>query len=547
MKNIKYSIIFFVTVFISSATFAQMSGIKIGIDPGHGGSDPGALGYNGSVWPDEADIVLAVSKEIQQKFQNLGANVVMTRTTDQYFSLTYRRNLMNQQNPDAYVSVHENSFTSSSANGTETFRHTSNGGSNSISLATKVQAKMVDDMGFRDRGVKYAYFTAISVNSSIPAALTEGCFLSNPTEWNYITQSSNQICHANAIKNGILHYLNFDYLIDLNCNPVSIPTAAPSLISPSNGASGQSTTGTNFSWGNVQHADQYRLQIATSVAGWSAANGFSSGNLVYNQNLGGATNITMQGFASCTTYYWTVRGGNDNGGGPFASPRSFTTNGCSSYCESPTINGYPKSSPCGHAYLYWSNISSANSYNLYYWNNGWKYFHNTSNTGVTVSLPSNATFYFAVRAVCGTNNLSLIENYVTINTPNCRVKYSDKELTLQSPQNNTKPVLETGRIQAVRPSPKLAALTNLAENSIILYPNPNNGFCKFGYKVNKEVITTVSIFDVNGKTIKTIVNQFKEPGQYYENLSLFDLDNGIYLIQLKMGEEVITKKMILNK
>lgn len=208
---------------MNNLTFAQMSGYKIGIDPGHGGSDPGALGFNGASLPDEADIVLTVSKEIQKKFQNLGATVVMTRTTDEALSLTFRRNLMNQQNPDAYVSVHENSFTSSSANGTETFRH-SDAGSNSQNLATKVQAKMIEDMGFTNRGVKNARFTAISVNTSIPAALTEGCFLSNQNEWNYITQNSNQICHANAIKNGILDYLGLNSLIDLNCNGTTNPS-----------------------------------------------------------------------------------------------------------------------------------------------------------------------------------------------------------------------------------------------------------------------------------------------------------------------------------
>lgn len=232
MRNIKYNIIILFSIFVSSTVFAQMSGYKIGIDPGHGGSDPGALGVNGSALPDEADIVLNVGKEIQKKFQNLGAAVVMTRTTDVALTLTYRRNLMNQQNPDAYVSVHENSFTSSSANGTETFRHTNNGGANSQSLATKVQAKMVADMGFTNRGVKNANFTAISTNASIPAALTEGCFLSNQTEWNYITKASNQLCHANAIKNGILDYLGLNNLIDNNCNSTSPPNSNSGNVAP---------------------------------------------------------------------------------------------------------------------------------------------------------------------------------------------------------------------------------------------------------------------------------------------------------------------------
>lgn len=232
MKILRYIIALIITLSVNQIGYAQMSGYKIGIDPGHGGTDPGALGINGSALPDEADIVLNVSKEIQQKFQNLGATVVMTRTTDQTLSLSFRANLMNQQNPDAYVSVHENSFTSSSANGTETFRHT-NAGSNSVGLATSVQAKMVEDMGFTNRGVKNARFTAIGVNASIPAALTEGCFISNTNEWNYITQTGNQICHANAIKNGILDYLGLGNLINLNCTSTNPPPSNSGNIAPS--------------------------------------------------------------------------------------------------------------------------------------------------------------------------------------------------------------------------------------------------------------------------------------------------------------------------
>jgi len=218
MKLIKYNIlIIFSTLVMGHLAFAQLSNVKIGVDAGHGGKDPGALGINGSATPDEADIVLTVSKEIQKKFQNLGATVVMTRTTDVFQELSFRRNLMNEQNPDAYVSVHENSFGVSSANGTETLINTS-AGDNSFNLATKIQNKLLEDMGFRDRGVKRQGLGAVRVKASIPAALTEGCFLSNPTEWNYITQLDNQICHANSIKNGILDYLNYDNLIDLNCD-----------------------------------------------------------------------------------------------------------------------------------------------------------------------------------------------------------------------------------------------------------------------------------------------------------------------------------------
>lgn len=232
MTFIKYIVITILFGFsVSQLAFAQLSGVKIGIDPGHGGTDPGALGFNGAATPDEADIVLTVGKELQKKFKNLGATVVMTRTTDVYQTLSYRANLMNQQNPDAYVSIHENSFTSSSAHGTETWTDRL-AGSNSKSLAAKIQTRMVADMGFRDRGTKNMGLTAVRVKASIPAALTEGCFLSNPTEWNYITKNSNQICHANAIKNGVLDYLGYSNLVDLNCTTNNPPITNSDNVAP---------------------------------------------------------------------------------------------------------------------------------------------------------------------------------------------------------------------------------------------------------------------------------------------------------------------------
>ena len=71
-------------LFLGSASVPalELSGRKVVIDPGHGGSDPGALGYNGSAWPDEADFNLTVSLKVRDLLQAAGCSVVMTRSTD---------------------------------------------------------------------------------------------------------------------------------------------------------------------------------------------------------------------------------------------------------------------------------------------------------------------------------------------------------------------------------------------------------------------------------------------------------------------------------
>ena len=108
-------------VLLAACAHAQFAGRKFVIDPGHGGSDPGAVGIDGGATPNEEDFVLDVSLRLRTLLQNAGAAVVMTRTTDTTVSLTARRDLTNAEDPDAFLSIHCNSFGDSSAHGTETF------------------------------------------------------------------------------------------------------------------------------------------------------------------------------------------------------------------------------------------------------------------------------------------------------------------------------------------------------------------------------------------------------------------------------------------
>ena len=86
------------------------------IDPGHGGSDPGAVA--GGV--EEADLNLDISLAIQDYLSDVSwptFDVLMTRTTDVKRSLTYRHDLANNNNADIFISVHCNTFTNPSTRG----------------------------------------------------------------------------------------------------------------------------------------------------------------------------------------------------------------------------------------------------------------------------------------------------------------------------------------------------------------------------------------------------------------------------------------------
>ncbi len=163
---------------------AQGSGpaIKLTIDPGHGGSDPGALG-NGL---QEDDINLDVSLRLEALLiadtddTSGGGNwdVLMTRSIDTTVSLSARVNAANAFGATSFLSVHMNAFSNPSANGTETFCHPSVATSTAGALRNRVQAEALAAWNLTDRGVKTANFFVLA-NTAMPAALLEGGFISN--------------------------------------------------------------------------------------------------------------------------------------------------------------------------------------------------------------------------------------------------------------------------------------------------------------------------------------------------------------------------------
>lgn len=147
-------------------TFGQV----ICLDPGHGGSDPGAVGHG----RHEADINLSVCNKLKTLLQRAGYTVRMTRTSDSYVSLSGRTSYANSIGADRFISIHCNAF-NKSANGTETFCYT-RGSSNSYRLRDAVHPGLVAALGTTDRGTKTANFYVIK-HTNMPAILCELAFI----------------------------------------------------------------------------------------------------------------------------------------------------------------------------------------------------------------------------------------------------------------------------------------------------------------------------------------------------------------------------------
>ena len=168
------------------------------IDPGHGGSDCGAI-RNGI---NEKDITLDISKRVTALLEKKGYVVYMTRETDETVSLQDRVEISENISPEIFVSIHVNSSNSEAPNGMETHYYKDN----SLMLAKTVHASMLNHINANNRGLFKSKFYVIN-HTTAPAILVEIGFLSNPTERAQLVSESRKQATAKAIAEGINAYL----------------------------------------------------------------------------------------------------------------------------------------------------------------------------------------------------------------------------------------------------------------------------------------------------------------------------------------------------
>ena len=166
-------------------TSGGLSGKIITLDAGHGGSDPGAIGSDGT---KEKNITLAITKAVKELLEKKGAKVYMTRTTDvdvygpnasDADELQARVNVGEKYNSDLFVSLHINSSVNKNVGGFSTYYYPKT--SNDLRIAKSIQDQLTANFGVDDLGVRQANFYVIK-RISMPATLVEMCFISNEKE-----------------------------------------------------------------------------------------------------------------------------------------------------------------------------------------------------------------------------------------------------------------------------------------------------------------------------------------------------------------------------
>ena len=171
---------------------------KVVLDPGHGGTDYGAIreGIN------EKDITLDLAQRVASILKSKGYRYAMTRTDDIYLGLQDRCDYTEAENPEIFVSIHVNSAVATEPSGLETHYYHEEG----KELAETIQKHLVKNIDSKDRGIIKSKFYVIN-HTDVPAVLVETGFLSNPDERAELVTEKRKDATAKAIAEGIIEYL----------------------------------------------------------------------------------------------------------------------------------------------------------------------------------------------------------------------------------------------------------------------------------------------------------------------------------------------------
>ncbi|MEW5858069.1 MAG: N-acetylmuramoyl-L-alanine amidase [Cyanobacteriota bacterium] len=169
------------------------------VDPGHGGKDPGAIGYRGL---KEVDVILPIAQQVAALLEQQGIQAVMTRKDDYFVDLQPRVTMAERANADLFVSIHANAIGGRpDVQGLETYYYSSGG-----RLAQTIHNSILQNVDIRDRGVRQARFYVLR-KSSMPAVLVEVGFVTSPQESVKLASPNYQSQMARAIARGILQYI----------------------------------------------------------------------------------------------------------------------------------------------------------------------------------------------------------------------------------------------------------------------------------------------------------------------------------------------------
>lgn len=284
-------VFFLAFVFVDEGAIAQKKDFVVVLDAGHGGRDPGKVGYQGAKEKTIAlNLALQVGKMLE-KHKNI--KVIYTRKTDVLIGLWERGRIANKADADLFVSIHCNAH-HTQAYGSETWvlgthvnkqnfevakaenavilleenYETNYKGfdpnspesvigltlmqeeylDQSIQLASIIQDGFTKELKRKNRGVKQAGFVVLH-QTYMPSVLIETGFLTNKNEGSFLNSSKGQQQFSNSIYKGILKYVE----------QLSINTVVSDVTEKSGGSSNKDNNSTKK---NTLNNIDFKVQIA---------------------------------------------------------------------------------------------------------------------------------------------------------------------------------------------------------------------------------------------------------------------------------------------
>ncbi|MBQ2611270.1 N-acetylmuramoyl-L-alanine amidase, partial [bacterium] len=182
--------------------------VKIVIDPGHGGSEPGAIGCSGIA---EKDIVMQISKYLQRELKHMGATVILTREDDSYVDLYDRVKFTNDNDAIIFISIHANatpdSWNPNEHSGTSVYYYYEQ----AKPLAESILSSTVEIAETNNDGIYQRSFAVVR-NTKALSVLVETAYMINPDDIAKLEQIYFQKNIAKGISQGIVNFFKTSVL-----------------------------------------------------------------------------------------------------------------------------------------------------------------------------------------------------------------------------------------------------------------------------------------------------------------------------------------------
>jgi N-acetylmuramoyl-L-alanine amidase len=177
---------------------ASRTRFTVVVDAGHGGQDPGTIGYGDL---QEKDINLAVARKVAALLEQRGIGVVMTRSQDRFLELEERAAIANRHNADLFVSIHSDSAPNRSLEGFTVY--VARAASPDSRQAAQAIYRSMSATGSDSHGIREADYRVL-VQTTCPAVLVELGYLSNAADARRLQDNAFQNRLAQAITDGVL-------------------------------------------------------------------------------------------------------------------------------------------------------------------------------------------------------------------------------------------------------------------------------------------------------------------------------------------------------